>query len=128
MEKGKINIFKNIKSVKDIIRVIAYFFLFLLVSLCVYTFFTVDIMKKDYANVFGYTYFVVSTGSMSGTIEVNDIIFVKIDDDVKINDVITYKNENGDIITHRLSLEQGSHAYEIFDAKKDDCIKVVLKP
>ena len=61
-----------------------------------------DILKKDYANVFGYTYFVVSTGSMSGTIEVNDIIFVKIDDDVKINDVITYKNENGDIITHRL--------------------------
>ena len=33
-----------------------------------------------------------------------------------------------DIITHRLSLEEGSHAYEIFDAKEDECIKVVLKP
>lgn len=33
-----------------------------------------------------------------------------------------------DIITHRLSLDQGSHAYEIFDKKQDDCIKVVLKP
>ncbi|AFM01849.1 theronine dehydrogenase-like Zn-dependent dehydrogenase [Desulfitobacterium dehalogenans ATCC 51507] len=33
-----------------------------------------------------------------------------------------------DIITHRLSLDKGEHAYEIFDEKKDNCIKVVLKP
>ena len=32
-----------------------------------------------------------------------------------------------DIITHRLSLEQGRHTYEIFDAKEDNCIKGVLK-
>jgi len=33
-----------------------------------------------------------------------------------------------DIITHKLSLEQGRHAYEIFDKKEDNCIKVILKP
>ena len=33
-----------------------------------------------------------------------------------------------DIITHKLSLEQGRHAYEIFDVKEDNCIKVILKP
>jgi len=33
-----------------------------------------------------------------------------------------------DIITHKLTLEQGRHAYEIFDAKEDNCIKVILKP
>ncbi len=33
-----------------------------------------------------------------------------------------------DIITHKLSLDQGEHAYEIFDEKKDECIKVILKP
>ena len=102
MKKGNFNIFKNIKNVKDIIRVFAYFFLFLLVSLCVYTFFTVDIMKKDYANVFGYTYFTVSTGSMSGSIEVNDVIFVKITDKAIVGDVITFKNKKGEIITHRV--------------------------
>ncbi|GAA6619491.1 zinc-dependent alcohol dehydrogenase [Scytonema sp. NUACC26] len=32
------------------------------------------------------------------------------------------------IITHRLPLEQAPHAYEIFKHKKDNCIKVVLKP
>ncbi|MBW4664863.1 MAG: glutathione-dependent formaldehyde dehydrogenase [Chroococcus sp. CMT-3BRIN-NPC107] len=32
------------------------------------------------------------------------------------------------IITHRLKLEDAPHAYEIFKHKKDNCIKVVLKP
>lgn len=41
--------------------------------------------------------------------------------------------QNGDIdpsfvITHRLPLEQAPQAYEIFKHKKDNCIKVVLKP
>ncbi len=33
-----------------------------------------------------------------------------------------------DIITHRLPLSQAEHGYEIFDEKKEGCIKVVLKP
>jgi S-(hydroxymethyl)glutathione dehydrogenase/alcohol dehydrogenase len=33
-----------------------------------------------------------------------------------------------DIITHRLPLSEAPHAYEIFCDKKDDCVKVVLKP
>jgi S-(hydroxymethyl)glutathione dehydrogenase/alcohol dehydrogenase len=33
-----------------------------------------------------------------------------------------------DIITHKLPLDKGEHAYEIFDEKMDNCIKVVLKP
>lgn len=41
--------------------------------------------------------------------------------------------QNGDIdpsfiITHRLPIEQAPQAYEIFKHKKDNCIKVVLKP
>lgn len=33
-----------------------------------------------------------------------------------------------DIITHTLPLEEAAHGYEIFDEKKEDCVKVVLKP
>jgi threonine dehydrogenase-like Zn-dependent dehydrogenase len=41
--------------------------------------------------------------------------------------------ENGDldpsfVITHQLPLDQAPHGYEIFKHKKDNCIKVVLKP
>lgn len=89
--------------IKKILKYIAYTFLTLLVSLCLYTFINTDILKKDYANVFGYTYFVVATGSMSGTIEVNDVIIVKITDNIKVKDIITYKDKNGDFITHRVT-------------------------
>jgi len=34
----------------------------------------------------------------------------------------------GDIITHRLSLDDAAHGYEVFDTKTDGCIKVILKP
>ncbi|HJV45851.1 MAG TPA: zinc-dependent alcohol dehydrogenase [Bacillota bacterium] len=33
-----------------------------------------------------------------------------------------------DIISHRLPLGEAEHAYDIFDRKLDNCIKVVLKP
>ncbi len=33
-----------------------------------------------------------------------------------------------DIITHTLPLIKGAYAYDIFDHKKDGCIKVILKP
>lgn len=33
-----------------------------------------------------------------------------------------------DIITHKLPLSQVSHAYQIFQDKEEDCVKVVLKP
>ena len=33
-----------------------------------------------------------------------------------------------DIITHRLPLSQAAHAYDIFNKKQDNCVKVILKP
>ena len=32
------------------------------------------------------------------------------------------------LYTHTLPLEQASHAYDIFNKKEDNCVKVVLKP
>ena len=78
------------KKAKNIVKSIGYLFVGMLVALCVYTFVMTDILKKDYANVFGYTYFVVATGSMSGTIEVNDVVIVKLTDDVEFR----YKVDN----------------------------------
>ena len=96
------------KQLKNALKFLATGFLVLLVSLCIYTFVITDVLKKDYVNVFGYTYFVVATGSMSGTIEVDDIIFVKVTKEVNTNDVITFKNKDGDIITHRLITKNGN--------------------
>ncbi|MBL9169505.1 MAG: glutathione-dependent formaldehyde dehydrogenase [Verrucomicrobiales bacterium] len=49
-----------------------------------------------------------------------------------IDELMTWVEEGritlDDIITHRLPLSEAAHAYDIFCNKKDDCVKVVLKP
>lgn len=45
-----------------------------------------------------------------------------------LNMIIDKKIDPTDIITHKIPLDQGSHGYEIFDKKEDNCIKVILKP
>ena len=93
-----------------IAKIVASILLSLLVILCVYTFVMTDVLKKDYVNVLGYSYFVVGSGSMSDAIEVNDIVFVKITKDVKPNDIVTYKSVDDIIVTHRLiSIEKDKY-------------------
>lgn len=49
-----------------------------------------------------------------------------------IDELLVYVAEGkvklDDIITHRLPLTQVAHGYDIFRNKKEDCVKVVLKP
>jgi Zn-dependent alcohol dehydrogenase len=49
-----------------------------------------------------------------------------------IDELISWLEEDrirlDDIITHRLALSEAPHGYEIFNDKKEDCVKVVLKP
>ena len=97
-------------KIKAIAKIVASVLLSFLVILCVYTFVMTDILKKDYVNVLGYSYFVVGSGSMSDAIEVNDIVFVKITKDVEINDIVTYKSVDNIIVTHRLiSIDKGKY-------------------
>ncbi|UYZ63074.1 zinc-dependent alcohol dehydrogenase [Hymenobacter weizhouensis] len=42
--------------------------------------------------------------------------------------VVEGKVQLDDIITHRLPLAEAAHGYDIFRNKKDNCVKVVLKP
>ena len=88
---------KIIKAITDVfmaIVIIAIFF-------AMYNFIQLNMMDKKYVNFFGYTFFNVATGSMEDTIMVNDVIVVKITNDYKENDIITYMNNN-DFITHRI--------------------------
>lgn len=90
------------KIIKRVLKLFALTLLSVLICFSAYTLFMTKVLNKDYVNVFGYTYFVVASGSMSGTIEVNDIIIVKIADEYAVNDIITY-NDNGTFTTHRVT-------------------------
>ncbi|MBR4693534.1 MAG: signal peptidase I [Bacilli bacterium] len=85
------------KIISDlVILVLAIFFI-----IAIYGFINIKILKKDYVNLFGYTYFDIITGSMEDTINVHDMVFVKITEDVKEGDIISFKSEDM-IITHRV--------------------------
>lgn len=59
------------------------------------------VFNNDYINFCGYTIFQVITGSMSDTINPQDIVVVKLTKDVKTNDIITFRVGN-DFVTHRM--------------------------
>ena len=66
-----------------------------------YYIYQIKILNKDYADLFGYTFFEVATASMYPTIEIGDVVIVKITKEVEQNDIIVY-TEGESIITHRL--------------------------
>jgi len=92
---------KIIKIILDIIIILAIGIV--IIVLC--NFFQVNVFGHKYPDFLGYTFFEVTTGSMSGTMEINDVILVKITNDVHTNDIITYV-QNDEIITHRVIEER----------------------
>ena len=95
---------KLLEKIVEIVFNIIIVLMFFLVIIVSYNFIQINILKKQYSNFLGYTVFEVTTGSMSGTIEINDVILVKITQDVKKDDIITFQKK-GEIITHRIIAE-----------------------
>ena len=81
----------------DIVAII----LLILLIIFSYCYAQLKIFHKDYINFCGFSIFQVITGSMSETIEIKDIVILKITKDVNENDIVTYKSGN-DFITHRI--------------------------
>lgn len=81
----------------DIVAII----LLILLIIVSYCYAQLKIFHKDYINFCGFSIFQVITGSMSETIEIKDIVILKITKDVNENDIVTYKSGN-DFITHRI--------------------------
>lgn len=94
---------KYIKRIMDVLIIIT----LVILILVVYGYVEKYIFKKDYINYFGYTIFEVASGSMAPSINVGDIVVVKLTKDINNNDIITYK-ENDYFITHRvIKIEDG---------------------
>ena len=90
-----INIFEKI--VVNLIIII----LSIIAIIVICGFVQLNVQKKEYLNIFGYSVFSTETGSMSPTMEKGDIVIIKIGDEIREKDIITYKKENV-FITHRI--------------------------
>lgn len=125
--------YKVFEKVAHIILNIVIAIVFLVVLIVGYNYIQLQILHKDYTNFFGYTVFEVSTGSMAKTLNIYDVILVKITKEVEQGDIITYKYDD-ELITHRIMKIDGDKLITKGDANntedkaitKDDIIGKVI--
>ena len=92
---------KILKIIKNVIINLIIFILGIIAILAIWTSIQLNVQNKEYVNIFGYSIFSTETGSMSPTIEKGDIVVVKLGEQAKEKDIITYKKDKV-FITHRI--------------------------
>ena len=96
---------------KMIIKVIVNIFtciLLLLLGLVIYGKVIITFSDNAYPNYFGYTFFEVASGSMMPTLQINDVILVKVtNENLKNGDIIAF-NGGDAVITHRILFMDGN--------------------
>lgn len=92
---------KILKTLKKLIVDLIIVVLSIIAIIVIWGFVQLNVQKKEYINIFGYSVFSTETGSMSPTMEKGDIVIIKIGDEIREKDIITYKKENV-FITHRI--------------------------
>lgn len=110
---------KPISIIIGIILNILLFIVSILIIIGIYYIVQIKVLKKDYSNLFGYTFFEVATGSMSNTIEIGDIVIVKITKKVNKDEIIVYK-DGDNFITHRLIEKDGDKLVAKGDANNSE--------
>ena len=89
------------KTIKKIIKVTLYILLFIFVIINSSIIIDRYVLKKDYPNVFGYTFFEIASNSMYPELQKGDIVLIKLNQNYKTGDIITYWDTNF-YTTHRL--------------------------
>ena len=87
--------------IKKILKILINSLLITIVAFVLFGFFQLKFLKKNYVDYFGYTFFEVISGSMSPTINVYDLVIVKLDNDVENDDIVTFM-DNNIFVTHRI--------------------------
>ncbi len=93
---------KIVNKILAIFKSILTILIICIMAIILINFIQLKILKKEYPNFFGYSFFEVVTNSMAPTIKTNDIIIVKLDAEIKKDDIITYKKDNT-FVTHRVT-------------------------
>lgn len=97
---------KILEIIRNIIINLIIFVLGIIAIFAIWT--SIHVQNKEYVNLFGYSIFSTETGSMFPTIKKGDIVIVKIGEQVKDQDIITYKKDDS-FITHRIiKIEENS--------------------
>lgn len=116
---------KVLKAILNLTINILVIIALVILLISIYYIFQTRVLKKDFVNIFGYTIFEVATGSMSGTIEVGDVIIVKLTKDVKLEDIVVYRQDKN-FITHRIIKMDGEEIITKGDANNTEDIPITI--
>lgn len=116
---------KVIKSICCILVILCLLFLIVVVvQLCVDRFKN----KSPVPSAFGYATLTIQTGSMSGTIEIGDMIIIKSAEEYKIGDIVTFLPQNDTIpTTHRIVGKDGDKFFTKGDNNNADDGEYITK-
>lgn len=97
---------KTINTWKKVLNMLSslFFIIFMIVFIALMYFSIRGIITGTEPEIFNYKMYYVESGSMSPTIEVGSLIVVaeKEAENINISDIVTFKTENGTVVTHRL--------------------------
>lgn len=86
------------------------FLISIVLSVCITLIIYKGLDIKDNINkIYGYSALIVSSGSMSPELMINDIIIIKECQNYKVNDIVTFTNNDNYLVTHRIIKKDGDN-------------------
>lgn len=101
MKIGGDSVKKKLELIAKYVTNVLLFFVVVAILIASYSLIQLSVLHKGYVNYFGYTVFIVESGSMEPAIKTKDMVVVKLTDKYKVNDVITFE-QDGSFVTHRI--------------------------
>ena len=91
---------------KKIIKLILSIIISIVIAIFIYN--GLDI-KENINKIYGYSALIVSSGSMSPELMINDIIIIKECQNYNVNDIVTFTNNEKCLVTHRIIKKEGNN-------------------
>ncbi len=92
------------KKINKIVKIIIYPIMFFIIFCALTILYQKIIKREENVNLLGYRLYIVSSGSMQPNLEIGDIVVAKEtnEENINNNDIITFVDESGNTITHRV--------------------------
>lgn len=96
------------KRIKKVAVAIVYILLALILTYNIYNFVNIRILENDMTTIGGYSMLEVVSGSMEPNIHIGDMIIIDTEArEFNANDIVTFYDENGSFVTHRIISRTG---------------------
>ena len=113
--------------IKRIIEIIKDLLIIILVFILMNVVYSKFILKEYPTKLFGNALLIVTTGSMEPTIKSGELIIIREKEKYEIGDIVTYKDNEGFLITHRIVKKDNKHIITKGDANNVNDEKSTLE-